>query len=405
MRSKDNFINRVYEPLDVSQRLVCLTDGSPATQVYNTDTGEYEPNREITPTVVYPDIVAWASDNSWANKQCNSILDEMVWKVNGVDITTIASWKGKYEILQYGSMRGALKVMRNLTREEKSSLTFSAIIPDYRLQTRLKVNTEELVLSTYNKTEDTYGLSFGNADKILYNPFLDKLALYDYKVAHGLITFSNYDRNACYDGNQYERSVPLHVYKGVKEINTGYTVKVLKIVNANTLVDVSNGYSEVAKVTTSEVVFDLRAIDSGDYVIRIVVGKNVVAQRQISFGRTYQDFEAEVLNLTAIYNDDKQKKHKALITIDKNVVECPESILEIKWFTQAIDVLNNATTEKYWNVGETVVYDIEKTGVGKTINDGIHVLYDASFKGALQDAADKDGNVYTDADGNTYMFN
>lgn len=405
MRSKDNFINRVYEPLDVSQRLVCLTDGSPATQVYNTDTGEYEPNREITPTVVYPDIVAWASDNSWANKQCNSILDEMVWKVNGVDITTIASWKGKYEILQDGSMRGALKVMRNLTREEKSSLTFSAIIPDYRLQTRLKVNTEELVLSTYNKTEDTYGLSFGNADKILYNPFLDKLALYDYKVAHGLITFSNDDRQACYDGNQYERSVPLHVFKGVKEINTGYTVKVLKIVNANTLVDVSNGYSEVAKVTTSEVVFDLRAIDSGDYVIRIVVGKNVVAQRQISFGRTYQDFEAEVLNLTAIYNDDKQKKHKALITIDKNVVECPESILEIKWFTQAIDVSNNATTEKYWNVGETVVYDIEKTGVGKTINDGIHVLYDASFKGALQDAADKDGNVYTDADGNTYMFN
>lgn len=405
MRSKDNFIDRVYEPLDVSQRLVCLTDGSPATQVYNTDTGEYEPNREITPTVVYPDIVAWASDNSWTNKQCNSILDEIVWKVNGVDITTIASWKGKYEILQDGSMRGALKVMRNLTREEKSSLTFSAIIPDYRLQTRLKVNTEELVLSTYNKTEDTYGLSFGNADKILYNPFLDKLALYDYKVAHGLITFSNYDRQACYDGNQYERSVPLHVFKGVKEINTGYTVKVLKIVNANTLVDVSNGYSEVAKVTTNEVVFDLRAIDSGDYVIRIVVGKNVVAQRQISFGRTYQDFEAEVLNLTAIYNDDKQKKHKALITIDKNVVECPESILEIKWFTQAIDVLNNATTEKYWNVGETVVYDIEKTGVGKTINDGIHVLYDASFKGALQDAADKDGNVYTDADGNTYMFN
>ena len=405
MRSKDNFIDRVYEPLDVSQRLVCLTDGSPATQVYNTDTGEYEPNREITPTVVYPDIVAWASDNSWANKQCNSILDEMVWKVNGVDITTIASWKGKYEILQDGSMRGALKVMRNLTREEKSSLTFSAIIPDYRLQTRLKVNTEELVLSTYNKTEDTYGLSFGNADKILYNPFLDKLALYDYKVAHGLITFSNDDRQAYYDGNQYERSVPLHVFKGVKEINTGYTVKVLKIVNASTLVDVSNGYSEVAKVTTSEVVFDLRAIDSGDYVIRIVVGKNVVAQRQISFGRTYQDFEAEVLNLTAIYNDDKQKKHKALITIDKNVVECPESILEIKWFTQAIDVSNNATTEKYWNVGETVVYDIEKTGVGKTINDGIHVLYDASFKGALQDAADKDGNVYTDADGNTYMFN
>lgn len=51
------------------------------------------------------------------------------------------------------------------------------------------------------------------------------------------------------------------------------------------------------------------------------------------------------------------------------------------------------------------MYDIDKTGVGNTINDGIHVLYDASFKGALQDATDKDGNVYTNAKGVTYMFN
>ena len=276
MRSKDNFIPRQYAPLDVSQKLTCITDNSPATQVYNADTGEYEPNREITPTVIYPDITGWASDNSWTNKQCNSILDEMVWKVNGVDITTIASWRGKYEILQDGSMRGALKVKRNLTREEKCSLTFSAVIPDHRLQARLKVNTEELVLSTYNKTEDTYGLSFGNTDKISYNPFLDKLALYEYKVAHELIAFSNDERNACYDGNQYERSIPLHVFKGTKEVKTGFTIKVFKVVSATSLVDVSSGFSEVIEVTTSEVKFDLRAINAADYVIRVLVKNNVV---------------------------------------------------------------------------------------------------------------------------------
>lgn len=405
MRSKDNFIPRQYAPLDVSQKLTCITDNSPATQVYNTDTGEYEPNREITPTVIYPDITGWASDNSWANKQCNSILDEMVWKVNGVDITTIASWRGKYEILQDGSMRGALKVKRNLTREEKCSLTFSAVIPDHRLQARLKVNTEELVLSTYNKTEDTYGLSFGNTDKISYNPFLDKLALYEYKVAHELIAFSNDERNACYDGNQYERSIPLHVFKGTKEVKTGFTIKVFKVVSATSLVDVSSGFSEVIEVTTNEVKFDLRAINAADYVIRVLVKNNVVAQKQISFNRTYQEYVAEVLNLTAIYHDDKTKSHKALILIDKNELEYPESVLDIRWFTLATDVKNNATTEKHWNVGSTVLYNIEETGVGETINDGIHVMYDASFKGALQDATDKDGNVYTNSDGETYMFN
>lgn len=405
MRSKDNFIPRIYEPLDVSQKLTCITDNSPATQVYNTDTGEYEPNREITPTVIYPDITGWASDNSWTNKQCNSILDEMVWKVNGVDITTIASWRGKYEILQDGSMRGALKVKRNLTREEKCSLTFSAVIPDHRLQARLKVDTEELVLSTYNKTEDTYGLSFGNDERISYNPFLDKLALYDYKVAHELIAFSNDERNACYDGNQYERSIPLHVFKGTKEVTTGFTIKVFKVVSATSLVDVSSGFSEVVEVTTSEVKFDLRAINAADYVIRVLVKNNVVAQKQISFNRTYQEYVAEVINLTAIYHDDKTKSHKALILIDKNELECPESVLDIRWFTLATDVKNNATTEKHWNVGSTVLYNIEETGLGETINDGIHVMYDVSFKGALQDATDKDGNVYTNSDGETYMFN
>ena len=261
------------------------------------------------------------------------------------------------------------------------------------------------MLSTYNKTEDSYGLSFGNADKISYNPFLDKLALYEYKVAHELIAFSNYERNACYDGNQYERSIPLHVFKGTKEVTTGFTIKVFKVASAISLIDVSSGFSEVVEVTTNYVKFDLRAINAADYVIRVLVKNNVVAQKQISFNRTYQEYVAEVLNLTAIYHDDKTKSHKALILIDKNELECPESVLDIRWFTLATDVKNNATTEKHWNVGSTVLYNIEETGLGETINDGIHVMYDVSFKDALQDAADKGGNVYTDAEGNTYMFN
>ena len=55
------------------------------------------------------------------------------------------------------------------------------------------------MLTTVDKSEDTYGLSIGDSQIIQYNPFLDKLLLYDYKVANNLISASTANRNAALD--------------------------------------------------------------------------------------------------------------------------------------------------------------------------------------------------------------
>ena len=96
-------IRKDYAPLTVSVSLSCLTSGSPVTQVYNAALNEYEPDRSVTPTILQPVVTAAASDGSWPQPYANSLLANMVWKVNGVDITTIASWASLFSIDTVGS--------------------------------------------------------------------------------------------------------------------------------------------------------------------------------------------------------------------------------------------------------------------------------------------------------------
>ncbi len=84
-------------------------------------------------------------------------------------------------------------------------------------------------MTTVDKSEDTYGLSIGDSQIIQYNPFLDKLLLYDYKVANNLISASTANRNAALDENSYERTIPLMVTKGVNKITTGYTIELYQV--------------------------------------------------------------------------------------------------------------------------------------------------------------------------------
>ena len=49
-------IRRAFAPLNTAQSIVCVSGGSPTTQVYNVANSSYEPNRANTPCVLHPDI-------------------------------------------------------------------------------------------------------------------------------------------------------------------------------------------------------------------------------------------------------------------------------------------------------------------------------------------------------------
>ena len=96
METSRKRIRRDFAPLTVSVAIACDSAYSPLMQVYDAQTGEYEPNRQLSPTVIRPEVNAVASDGSWPNHSANKALANLKWYVNGVNITTLSAWTGKY---------------------------------------------------------------------------------------------------------------------------------------------------------------------------------------------------------------------------------------------------------------------------------------------------------------------
>ena len=250
--------------MNVAVAIACDTAYSPLMQVYNGSDGEFEPNRLLSPTIIRPIITAYAADGSWPHPSANSQLAEMKWFVNGKDITTLSSWSGLYEIDTVGSTRGSISVLKNLLPNSEVSLHFEARLVDNRLGVTLPIKTDPVVLSTVDQAEDTYGMSIGESRNIRYNPLIDLLDLHEYKVAHGIAS----SESGAYDGNQYIRTIPVEMYAGESRMTSGYTVKVYRITDINTQVEITSSDYEFISIAPSQIVIDLRLIEKADYLIK-----------------------------------------------------------------------------------------------------------------------------------------
>ena len=395
-------IRKDYAPLTVSKSLSCLTSGSPVTQVYNAALNEYEPDRSVTPTVLQPVVTAAASDGSWPQPYANSLLANMVWKVNGVDITTIASWAGLFTIDTIGSTRGALTIRRNLTPSERFSLHFEADLVDDRLGVIHPIVTEEIVLSTVDKSADSYGISIGEATAIYYNPFLDKLHLYEYKVDSGIITASPAGRAAAIDENAYIRTIPVTVFKGPDILSSGYTLKLYRVESVNSITEITpSDLNEVDEISTTGITLDLRLVSKENYMIKAFISNTEVARIQFSVARVIQAFNCTPTNDSAILPGQTSRYDEAMVDSDGKVVECPESIISIVWFTDSA-----YKSHVQHNEGGHTVFALEKTGVGNNYQDDwLDIYIEAVQKAAYAIAVDGDGNIWVDENDNVWIFN
>lgn len=103
MESVKKRIRKDFQPLTIAVSLKIMTPNSPASQVYNSENGEYEPDRGVTPLVILPEVIANCTDGSWNTPYANELLSEMKWYINGKEASTVASWNGKYSIDTVGS--------------------------------------------------------------------------------------------------------------------------------------------------------------------------------------------------------------------------------------------------------------------------------------------------------------
>lgn len=410
----EDIVGRIYDPLSVSCHLVVISDGSPLTQVKDTESGLFEPNRALSPTVIYPDVVAQTDDGSWNSTQVNYMLANIKWFVSVVeggkqvykDITTVKDWEGGYEIVKEGYYRGSIRILRNLEKTQAASLYFEADLPDTRMDNNFHLKSDEAILNTFEKVGDKYSISLKTADQFEYNPFLDKLLLYDYKVAHGLISASVEAKEACYDGYQYEHDIPFEVHKGVKVITSGYTAKLFAVGANGSMTAISVGASELLSLTATAIKLDLRLVEQRDYAIQIIVGSKVVTTKQFSINRAYPQLQHEITNRTPIHHSDIYYNTDLKVSVASNGgdVECPECFADILWNTIASNVAAGSTTEHTWNFGGSLSVLIANLGLGESIKDYVRVRRSVEQKPAFNFAADKDGNYFTDKDGNYLIF-
>lgn len=401
MESGKKRIRLEFAPLNVAVSMVLLTPNSPLVQVCNTIINQYEPDRTLTPTVVLPQVVANASDGSWPEPHSNSALASMKWYADGVDITTIPAWQGKYEIGNSGSLKGALTIKRNILPNERISLVFKATLVDYRTGVNYPIETDPIILSSSVKSQDLYTVAIGDSQIIQYDVFKDKLAEYEYKVAQGIITASTAAKNTATDENAYIRDIPVTVFRGEQPITTGFTLKYYRVNSDLTLTELQASDDEIISFDNSHIVLDLRLLVKADYLVKVIADNHEAAQMQFSVNRVYQAFSIRPTNGIAISPTDKERCDVAMVDCDGNIVDYPEVMLRMIWKTDS-----STLTGKVHNEGVRTVFQLSSTGIGDNYtNDWLDVYVEADHKEQHSVATDENGNIFTDENGNDYIFN
>lgn len=401
---------RHYDPLDVSVVAVCLDTGSPLTQT--TDGVNFYPDRKVVQSRIYPQIHATAGDGSWDNIRSNSCLSNMVWKASTgsawKDISTIAEWNGLYEIDKTeSSNRGTLYVKRNLGANDKQQLIFEADMVDYRTKQLHHIITEPVTLYTVNNGEDTYGIGIGVESNITYNPALDKLALYEYLVANDLKEASDSERSACFDGNEYLRTIPIDVYKSKNKVNSGYSLQVFRVDETGKATQISPSTNakpnELVSLSLTSLVLDLRQVMKNDYIIKCIVGGRVVCQFQFNVSRLYPTFEFEFLNRSGIKYGQINRGNKVLVHCNNVLIDYPHRFLALKWATIAHND-DGTNVVKDWQFGDSCEYPLRETGLGEPETCELEDKVSYCQKPNLAYVTDKNGNYYSDKNGVPYLM-
>lgn len=397
-----------FEPLTTSCHLACLTPLSPAAQTVNAygATPEYEPDRSVTPTVIFPDVRAMDVDNVFQHGAANQYLSvstgDMVWTVNGEPIADVWTAGTDYEIdVTATDTRGSLKVYKNLPASEKAVLRFTGKFLDWRTGIVYNVESDELALTCTDKGQDALACSVDKPN-IVYDPLYDDLLLYEYKVARGISvqgTRADYITGKC-----YEQSVNVLLTSGTNELTAlpaGTTMRVVKLGTSTALTPNSVAAPELLLATYPTVMFDMRMIDKGEYEVQFLQSGNIVARATIGLHtETSMPANGKPLRGADITPAQQMYQNKVLVNLEESAVDYPELYYLIQWWTQA--KYNDNGTWKYaaakkWQQGENIAAAVSRLDIGLTVNDSFFdQWFDVDAHAARELCLDETSDVLLD---------
>lgn len=380
-----------YEPLSIAVSLEVATPHSSIGQVYDPAEDSYAPDREITPLVIVPVVRVNTVERSWEQTQANILLANMKWFVNEVNIASLPEWSEEYDIEDEGTNKGAITIYKNVEAGRLIQLRFEGVVPDERTGTNVPIVSDTLNLTTVDKAGDTWGISIDVEPDIIYNPFLDRLLMYDYKVANGISAGSRAD---AIDSNAYEKNINLLVTRGGVKVTDNYTAHFYKL-NGQTMTEITNDIEITAK-SNSSIKLDLRFIEKEDYMIIVKSEDKEVTRTQFSVTRLYPKYGVDILSGVSIRPNQYVHSNKVAVKHNSLIVEIPEPLIRMIWFTDTEHL-----KDKEWQEGGRCFIDILKTGIGKSyIDSWMDVYVKSEHKKAFQQY-----NNYTDKNGNIYIGN
>ena len=406
-----------FSPLTVSCQLVCVTPQSPAAQTVNTlsTPPQYEPNRALSPTAIFPDVRAVDPDNIFPHGPANKYLslEEIKWYVNEKPIAEVwteetdAVTNADYVIDRSDSdTRGTLLVKKNLPASEKAVLHFTGQFLDWRTGIAYTVESDDLALTCTDKGADAVQC-YVDKPLIVYDPLFDNLLLYEYKAARGLTVSGN--RDDAKDGKSYEQDVNVILTIGTKQVEslsgTGYKMRVVRLSDKETpLTQKSESAPELTYATYPRISFDMRLVAKGEYEVQFVKDKKVVARSPIGIRtQVTMPTDGQGLRGADIAASQKTYANTAIINVRDRLVEYPELYYLIRWFTQAQYNDNGVwkyAKEKEWQHGTDMLVEVADLGIGTTKNDSFFDYWftvDAHPTATL--CADENGSVLTDESG------
>lgn len=396
--SQRNNVQLKFSPLTTKCQLRCLTDQSPCAQVCNSTISpiQYEPDRTLTPTVIFPDVRATDQDGVFPHGSVNQYLslDGMEWTVDGKAISDV--WNStEYTINTTATdMRGALTIKKNVAPSDKYVLHFRGQFLDWRTGNVYQVDSNDMALTCSDKGVDAYGCSV-DRPLIVYDPLYDPLLLYDYMVARGMTVSSKPSGDKTY---LIEVNVLLTI--GLVPQTTLPDGIIMKLYHTETGTEVIPGLEYTWNVYPT-LRFDARLIEKASYIVKFFKGNTVVASTTIGIHRkTSMPQNGGALFASDIHPKLSVYENSCYLNAPKGKLACPECYYLITWKTQShknIDGVWRYGEEKTWQRGERMLAAVDDLDIGVTKNDSnFDVWFECEPHTVCEEITDEEGNILYD---------
>lgn len=389
-----------YAPLSFAVSVECVTPDNPVTQVYDSVKRKYEPDRELSATVLRPIVKVNCNDGTWSDEKTLENISGVQWFVNGAD-ASLSTTVG-FEVLNNSNRKmeegydyGDLAINRNLTAGTSLTLVFRCVLVDPRTNTSHQLFSEPVILSTTVKAMDQYLISIDSGALITYNPFEDKKLFYDYRKAKGLLAEGEeappYDFDKC-----YLKNITFSVYKGGK-ITTmadraNLVFKLFKIgknaggARTEAPVTAASGDVAILGMSAGKLSIDMRHMFSyKTYIIRGYL-KNEdgsltpIAEREFTVQRLRPKYEIEILGADNVDPSTNAMEVEVVARYRGRKIKNPEAVLDITLGAKS----DTNPDGIYIGDGARATLNLADLSLGETVNDSnFEVTANALYKNRL----------------------